>query len=183
MTDRFREIIIGNELPSVPSGSRAYTILKDRIEQRCSTRAREGRSEAQIMLSIASDLPSEVFSITQAGEAIRITGGCERGLLYGIGKFLHTSSYSGLFQPSSWRGISKPQGSLRGLYFATHFHNWYHGSSANVGLRAFCWRGVGNSRRRSRHAPPCGYLSLPDGNRRSVPPSRAPTAAAGRFAL
>jgi hypothetical protein len=46
-------------------------------------------------------------------------------LLYGVGKFLRTSRYAGAFEPSSWRGTSVPRGTMRGIYFASHFHNWY----------------------------------------------------------
>ncbi len=50
-------------------------------------------------------------------------------MLYGVGKFLRTSRYDGTFRPSPWRGTSAPQGYLRGMYFATHFHNWHHQAS------------------------------------------------------
>ena len=58
-----------------------------------------------------------------------LPAGSPRGLLYGVGKFLRTSRYDRSFQPSPWRGMSLPHGSLRGMYFATHFHNWYHQAS------------------------------------------------------
>ena len=57
---------------------------------------------------------------------IRITGNDARGLLYGVGKFLHTSAYGSQgFTPGSWRGTSVPKMPVRGIYFATHFHNYY----------------------------------------------------------
>ena len=30
------------------------------------------------------------------------------------------------YAPSAWRGISIPKKPVRGIYFATHFHNYYH---------------------------------------------------------
>lgn len=112
--------------PADPLVSRTFSILKDRIEQRCSAQVIETGTDPQIILAISGDLPVEGFSIAEAGSAVRITGGSPRGLLYGTGKFLRTSQYKDFFQPSSWRGKSEPQGTMRGMYFATHFHNWYH---------------------------------------------------------
>ena len=57
---------------------------------------------------------------------IRISGNDARGLLYGVGKFLHTSAYGSRgFTPGSWRGTSVPKMPVRGIYLATHFRNWY----------------------------------------------------------
>jgi len=120
------EITVRVEAPADPLVSRTLAILKDRIQQRCSTRVIEARSEAQLVLAIAGGLSPEAFCIDQVGAAVRIAGGSPRGLLYGVGKFLRTSRYDGTFLPSPWRGTSVPQCSLRGMYFASHFHNWYH---------------------------------------------------------
>ncbi|MCP4311458.1 MAG: hypothetical protein GY790_09375 [Bacteroidetes bacterium] len=47
-----------------------------------------------------------------------------------MGKFLHTSRYDqGGFTPGAWRGTSVPRGTFRGIYFATHFNNWYEAAS------------------------------------------------------
>lgn len=109
-----------------PLVARGFAILKNRIEQRCAVLVVEGRSGATIILTVDKTLPSEAFRIDERRGAVRVAGGSPSGLLYGIGKFLRTSGYNGGFQPSSWRGTSAPQGSLRGMYFASHFHNWYH---------------------------------------------------------
>ena len=108
-----------------PLVSRTFSIMKDRIEHRCSTRVIESASDAGIILAIDSDLPREAFSIEQDGTALEIAGGSPQGLLYGVGKFLRTSRYENGFQPSKWRGTSIPRGNMRGMYFASHFHNWY----------------------------------------------------------
>jgi len=109
-----------------PRLARGFQILKDRIEQRCRLSVTEAEREAQLVLRISDTLLFEAFRIDEVDGATRVSGGSERGLLYGIGKFLRTSQYFETFLPSAWRGISAPQGSLRGMYFATHFHNWYH---------------------------------------------------------
>ncbi len=128
MTD-YPTIMVKNEAPGEPLAARTFAILKDRIEQRCASTvvASSAENEAgQIILALAEDLPAEGFSIQTDTLATRITGGSGRGLLYGVGKFLRASRYHPGFQPSTWQGSSAPRGGLRGMYFATHFHNWYH---------------------------------------------------------
>ncbi len=59
--------------------------------------------------------------------AIRISGNDERGLLYGVGRFLRETDFQrGRVRPCRWRGSEVPTGEVRGIYFATHFHNFYH---------------------------------------------------------
>ncbi len=44
-----------------------------------------------------------------------------------MGKFLRTSRYDqDGFVPGLWRGTSVPEKPVRGIYLATHFHNFYH---------------------------------------------------------
>lgn len=111
--------------PANPPVTRTVAILKDRIEQRCAANVTEAQDRARIILTVHDRLAPEAFRFDRAGGAVRVSGGSPRGLLYGGGKFLRTSRYDGGFQPSAWRGTSKPHGSLRGMYFASHFHNWY----------------------------------------------------------
>ena len=108
-----------------PLAARVFAILKDRIEQRCATKVAESGADAHLVLTIDATLPADAFRIDGPAAAPRISGASPRALLYGAGKFLRTSGYDGVFQPSPWRGVSAPRGTLRGMYFATHFHNWY----------------------------------------------------------
>lgn len=112
--------------PDDPGLQRALELLQNRIGQRSPVRIVEAVDNVQLVIAIDNRLASDAFRLDDAGSAIRIAGGSARGLLYGIGKFLRTSGYGGTFQPSAWRGIAEPQGTLRGMYFASHFHNWYH---------------------------------------------------------
>ena len=109
-----------------PLVSRARAILKDRIEERWAAQVVEGQAEALITLAVDSELQAEAFRLEKAGAGVRVSGGSPRGLLYGVGKFLRTSRYDDGVAPSAWRGTSVPRGSLRGMYFAMHFHNFYH---------------------------------------------------------
>ncbi|HPN33934.1 MAG TPA: hypothetical protein PK843_05440 [bacterium] len=112
-----------------PAVGKILTILQDRIQTRCATAVLAANTDAQLIFDLDERLPAEAFRIEQKETAVLIAGGSPRGLLYGAGKFLRTSGYDGVFQPSTWRGFSNPQGAVRGMYFATHFHNWYHQAS------------------------------------------------------
>lgn len=108
-----------------PSAENAFAVLKSRIEQRCPAEVSPAGDDAQIALEIDPALPAEAFRIDDVGQAVRIAGGSPPGLLYGVGKFLRASRYEGRFTPAAWRGASAPRGTLRGMYLANHFHNWY----------------------------------------------------------
>ncbi|MHB1463242.1 MAG: hypothetical protein ACYC1M_18290 [Armatimonadota bacterium] len=98
------------------------------VSSRCSARTRiGGKAELTIELALKSGIGAEGFTITDAApDRIRITASDERGLLYGVGKLLHSSRYDqGGFTPGTWRGSSKPEGSFRAIYAATHFMNYY----------------------------------------------------------
>lgn len=109
--------------------SAAEALLRRTIEERTGIiPLRAEPSLARIVLAIGAGIGEEGFRIEGAvGGPVRITGNDERGLIYGIGKFLRDSRLEkGAFTPGSWRGVSVPQKKVRGMYFATHFHNWYH---------------------------------------------------------
>lgn len=83
--------------------------------------------EASLIFDICSDeIGLEGYRISDtASGALRISGGCGRGLLYGVGRFLHEARFSeGCVVPGAWRGTSVPQCSLRGIYLALH-QNYY----------------------------------------------------------
>ncbi|MCC6697041.1 MAG: hypothetical protein IT365_15545 [Candidatus Hydrogenedentes bacterium] len=120
------EIRVRLDAPNDPLVARTFAILKTRIEERCPARVIEAQNGAQVLLTVDDSLPLEAYCLDEEGAAVRIAGGSPQGLLYGAGKFLRTSGYEETFRPSPWRGTSEPRGTLRGMYFATHFHNWYH---------------------------------------------------------
>ncbi|MFZ1935124.1 MAG: nucleoside hydrolase [Thermoguttaceae bacterium] len=98
------------------------------VQSRCGAKVVcEGKAPLVVELAVECGIGGEGFKITdEADGAIRITGNDARGLLYGVGKFLHTAAYGNDgFTPGSWRGTSVPKMPVRGIYFATHFHNYY----------------------------------------------------------
>lgn len=121
-----QRIVVRNEGAGDPLCERALSILVDRIKVRCPAQVTPGATDADIVLAVDDTLAPEAYRIADAGRAMRIAGGSPLGLLYGIGKFLRTSGYADGFSPSPWRGTAVPQGVIRGMYYATHFHNWYH---------------------------------------------------------
>ncbi len=89
------------------------------------------KNDCDLILDICPDIGTEGFHIKQAedGKGRLITGNDERGLLYGVGKYLRGCSFGDTaeeFRHSSWEGVSVPKRPVRGIYFATHFHNFYH---------------------------------------------------------
>ena len=104
-------------------------VFARQVAQRCSARViTSGDAPLVVELTIAAGIGAEGFRIEgRAGGGVRIVGNDERGVLYGVGKFLRTSRYDkGGFSPGTWRGTSVPVKPLRGIYFATHFDNFYH---------------------------------------------------------
>ena len=106
---------------------RIATIFTCRIEERNPTHpAFVHRRALNVYLAIRPGIGKEGFWIRDRRGGIEIAGNDERGLLYGVGKFLHTSTFDALgFHPGKWRGVSVPQKPVRGIYLATHFHNFY----------------------------------------------------------
>lgn len=104
-------------------------VFARQVAQRCPARV-VTRGEAPLTITLALDpaLKPEGFRIRDVAPGnIEVAGQNERGVLYGLGKFLRTSRYDqGGYTSGTWRGTSVPQKPARGIYFATHFHNYYH---------------------------------------------------------
>ncbi|MCX6873634.1 MAG: hypothetical protein NTW21_07475 [Verrucomicrobia bacterium] len=104
-------------------------VFARQVEQRCDARvSTTGLAPVTAELAVTPGIGAEGFRIEDGpGGGVRIVGNDERGLLYGVGKFLRSSRYDPAgFTAGAWRGTSVPQKPVRGIYFATHFHNFYH---------------------------------------------------------
>ena len=109
--------------------NRIVSVFARQVEERCSAKvSTQGEAPLTVALSIDPAIGKEGFRIRdRADGVIEVTGQNELGVLYGLGKLLRTSRYSDDgFVPGSWRGESIPEKPVRGIYFATHFHNYYH---------------------------------------------------------
>ncbi|MCX5658295.1 MAG: hypothetical protein NTW19_01065, partial [Planctomycetota bacterium] len=119
------------EAASEPLVDKAVQLLRTRIAERCGDGViMPGNSAARVTLALVPGIGIEGFRIESDASSpggVRIVGNDGRGLIYGVGKFLRTSRLEpGRFVPSDWRGASVPKRPVRGIYFATHFHNFYH---------------------------------------------------------
>ncbi len=106
----------------------AATLFERQVEQRCPAKVvTSGGATLTVSLRIRPGIGAEGYSIrTKRRDEIEVAGNDERGLLYGLGKLLHTSRFSSEgFSPGAWRGQSVPACTVRGVYFATHFNNFY----------------------------------------------------------
>ena len=85
-------------------------------------------NNAPLMFGFRTDIGAGGFSIEDGkGKTIQVSGNGLSGLMAGVGKFLRTARLeSSVFEPGAWRCVSVPQTPVRGVYFATHFFNWYH---------------------------------------------------------
>ena len=98
--------------PRTPMVERISQILVSRVIERCDVKAvAEGEVPLTVELAIEPGIGTEGYKISDGVKGtVRIAGNDDRGLLYGVGKFLHTSSYGGQgFTPGSWRGSPCPK--------------------------------------------------------------------------
>ena len=125
-------------LPSGPGPvvGNVARVFARQVQQRCEAKViTTGDAPLTVELAMAPGIGAEGFRIEdRPGGGVRIVGNDERGVLYGVGKFLRSSRYDqGGFTPGTWRGTSVPQKPVRGIYFATHFNNFYHdGPTAEI---------------------------------------------------
>jgi hypothetical protein len=111
---------------------RAGGILARQIAERCGAKVvTTGAAAWSVELGVETGIGMEGYRIADGpGGSIRILGNDERGLLYGVGKFLRSSRYDrGGFVPGTWRGMSVPKCPMRGVYLANHFNNYYEAAS------------------------------------------------------
>ena len=109
------------------------SIISLRIEERSGAKViASGKADLKIKLLIKPGIGVEGFTITSDENSIQITGNDQRGVVYGVGKFLRISGYcKDGFSPGKWAGTSVPEKSVRGIYLATHFYNFYQTAPIN----------------------------------------------------
>ena len=105
------------------------TIVARRITDRCPAKV-NGSGSSAFTLILADDptIGSEGYRIEDVGPGrVRIAGDGPSGVTAGAGRFLRDSRFGpDGFRPGRWRGTSRPSKPFRGMYFASHFHNYYH---------------------------------------------------------
>jgi len=104
-------------------------ILGSRIQERCEVSSTStGKADCLVELAVQDGLGKEGFRIERASpDTVRILGNDNRGVLYGIGKFLRSNTYfHDSFTLGNWNGTSVPDKPLRGVCTVPHFNNFYH---------------------------------------------------------
>lgn len=113
-----------------PVARAAGEMMKARIEERSGAKVAGPKAPADLVIRLVVEdrIGTEGFEIRDGEKgAVLVVGNDERGLLYGVGKLLRISTFGPEgFEPGAWRGRGVPQKEVRGIYFATHFHNFYH---------------------------------------------------------
>jgi len=123
-------------LHETPVTKNIFRLLVRQINDRCMAKVTAPEAETIVELDIRKDVGNEGFSIKRENRKIRIVSGDERGLLYGVSKFLRTSRFKrGAFVPSSWEGTSLPACPVRGIYLAVHYNNFYEAAPEEEVLR------------------------------------------------
>lgn len=115
-----------------PACEQAANILRRQMTQRCGIQFDSPDPQYTLTLTLDPTLPAESFTLERpAAHAATIRGADTLGVLYGVGRFLRDSTYHEHgFVPGSWEGHSAPVKPVRGIYLATHFHNFYHDAPA-----------------------------------------------------
>jgi hypothetical protein len=112
-----------------PAVARVGRMLASRVEEHSGVKPTfsQAPGACRVELALQKGIGEEGFRIEDAPGGVRVVGNDRRGLLYGAGKFLRSSTYhEGSLTLGVWRGTSVPETPFRGIYFATHFFNWYH---------------------------------------------------------
>ena len=105
------------------AGSPQASLLERAVAERLPA---DAPGTLDIALETDASLGEESYRIDAADGVWRIAGGDEPGLVYGVGKFLHSACWSkdGI-SPKPTDGAVSPDCSFRAIYFAVHFYNWY----------------------------------------------------------
>lgn len=109
--------------------AKAGELLARRLAERTGLAARRtAAGDADILLDLAPGLPPDSFRFgALPSGGIHLSGGDGRGLISAAGCFLRRSLLEpGRLGLTAWRGTDIPDRPWRGMYFATHFHNFYH---------------------------------------------------------
>lgn len=119
-----------NTGPSKPLLYKSIEIFNRVFKEKTGISVQDNKTDAlEIKLIVnPKSSPPESFKIEYSeGNNVSIFASDENGILYGIGKLLHSSTLNeNGFRPGSLEGSSTPKKIFRAVYFATHFYNFYH---------------------------------------------------------
>ena len=91
----------------------------------CDLFAAKGRT-LKIKLVRKDGYEYESYELKSSGSTVTVSASDSHGLMYGLGRVLHRSSFwGGKVVPGDMDGLRRPEKPVRGIYFATHFRNFY----------------------------------------------------------
>lgn len=117
-------------LKNISMGKESFGILSHALERRLGERCcRLGDSaDHTFTLSVDEKLGNDRYIIVPDGNNVAFTAANDCALHAAVGRYLVDSRFDGkgAFTPSVKKVDHTPARPLRGMYFATHFHNFYH---------------------------------------------------------
>jgi hypothetical protein len=110
-----------------PVAAAARRVLARVAEERGGVAVSDAGPGPRVELAVEPGGAPEGYRIADAPGGVRVVGHDGRGLLYGAGRLLRDARFGAAgVSLGPWRGASAPVKPVRGMYFATHFHNFYH---------------------------------------------------------
>ena len=87
-----------------------------------------GAADYTVEVTLDPTLQNDRYIITPGAKGVSCRAASVCACFAALGKLLHMSSFDGEggFIPSSTPVDFTPKDPVRGMYFATHFHNFYH---------------------------------------------------------
>ncbi len=93
---------------------------------RLARRQAKAAPDCEIIVRRNANCSAEEFRLSGGTDAKTLTLECgsAAAFLYAAGKILRSGTFEdGIFTPGKWRGIFRPEKSIRCVYFASHFYN------------------------------------------------------------
>ncbi len=102
------------------------SIAARRLAIRSNVRIAEN-AKSVLSFGLCPSLPEDGYRISDAADGLMVESSTECGLLAALGHLLRDGTLSeDDFTIGSFRGEIVPKKPFRSIYFATHFHNYYH---------------------------------------------------------
>lgn len=103
-------------------------IISRRMQERAGATCTDDQEAFQIQLAYDHTLTPDGYRISDLNDGILIQSDSKCGLLAGFGRFFRDCTLYPQhgFAPGSFRGEEHPEKPFRGIYYATHFHNFYN---------------------------------------------------------
>lgn len=120
-------VVVGLEHERIIAILQRHLAARGDVEVRRAS-AQDTGDGLSLTLQLVPELGAESFHLTITPREVMLRAGDELGLLQGIGKFLRRCHFTpqGIQLGEEEIVESHTVPALRGIYFATHFHNYYH---------------------------------------------------------